>query len=681
VSIVADRRPALPGRRSLLAAVALALPAPAFAQAWPTRPLRIILSLGPGSTMDVIARLVLQPVAASLGQQVIVDPKPGAGGTIAGDLVAKAPPDGYTAGIFSVQSHAVAPAVYPAVPYDAVRDFTHIAVIAELPLVLGVSAASPIRSLEDFIAAARGAPAGLTVGTNGNGSSAHATIERFRRLSGAELTHVPYRGSNAPAVADVIAGRLDAIVPSMPDVAGNDRIRILAVSLPERLAGWPAGRLAGDTDLPRAGRPGHGVERLDQLRHARRLAGPDRRSAPRGGAGRACATRGRGPLGEPRLRAEPRARPRRADRLCRAGERPLGRDRARRQHPRGVGAMSDTNPEPSPDAALFRLASAWQGSRALHAATRMGLPDLLATGPRGVEDLAAVTGTHAPALRRLLRALVTFAVFAELPDGRFALGALGARLVEGPGSARGMVLWWGHEDCRRTWDALEDCVRTGETGARHVFGAEAWMARYEGDPALLADYAAGMAASAALVARAVTGAYDFTGIRHVVDVGGGRGQMIAAILAAHAHLAGTLLDRAEVVAGAPALLEEAGVAARCCLVAGDMFAAIPEGGDALILSRVVHDWGDAEAVALLARCRAATAESGRLLLVERLPEERATPSSAAQGHALSDLNMLVRTGGRERTVAEYGALLEAAGFSIQRVVSTGMPWSIVEAVA
>src|SRR5512139_66219 len=99
MSVVVDRRPALPGRRSLLAAFALALPAPALAQAWPARPIRLILSNGPGSTMDVIARLVLQPVAASLGQQVVVDPKPGAGGTIAGDLVAKAAPDGYTTGV------------------------------------------------------------------------------------------------------------------------------------------------------------------------------------------------------------------------------------------------------------------------------------------------------------------------------------------------------------------------------------------------------------------------------------------------------------------------------------------------------------------------------------------------------------------------------------------------------
>ena len=270
MNTVLDVRLTLLRRRSLLAAAALALPAPSLAQAWPARPVRIILTLGPGSTMDVITRLVAARVSAALGQQFVVEPRPGAGGTIAGDAVAKAAPDGYTLGVFSVQSHAVAPSVYPAVPYDPARDFTHIAMMAELPLVLGVSAASPMRSLDDFVAAAR-APAGLTVGTNGNGSSAHATIERFRRLAGISLTHVPYRGSNAPAVADVIAGRLDAIIPSMPDVAGNDRIRLLAISLPRA-----ARRLARGADLPRAGLPGHGLERLAQSRRARRPAGPDR---------------------------------------------------------------------------------------------------------------------------------------------------------------------------------------------------------------------------------------------------------------------------------------------------------------------------------------------------------------------------------------------------------------------
>ena len=341
--------------------------------------------------------------------------------------------------------------------------------------------------------------------------------------------------------------------------------------------------------------------------------------------------------------------------------------------------MIDTPAKPSPEVALFRLAAAYQGSRTLHAGTRLRLPDLLAGGPRSAEALAIETGTHAPTLRRLLRALATFEVVTETPDGTFALGPLGERLVDGPGSARGLVLWWGHEDSRRTWDALEDCVRTGETGARHVFGAEDWMARYERDPALLADYAAGMAASATLVAQAAAKAYDFRDVLHVVDVGGGHGQMVSSVLTNHPHLSATLFDRPEVVAGATALLTRAGVAARCHLVGGDMFAAVPEGGDVLILSRVVHDWDDAEAIALLRRCRAAMAKHSRLLLIERLLEERPAPSPEAQGHSLSDLNMLVRTGGQERTLADYGMLLRAAGLGIQRVVPTGAPWCIVEA--
>jgi tripartite-type tricarboxylate transporter receptor subunit TctC len=228
-------------RRGLLAGAAAALLAPgrASADAWPARPIRFVVSLAPGSIADLIARLLAQPLSAALGQPLVVDNRPGAGGTLAGDTVAKAPADGHTIGLLTVQSHAVAPAVYAHVPYDPVRDFTHLALVAEIPLVLAVSAAGPVRTLEEFIALARRTPGGLRVGTNGNGSSAHVTIERFRRLAGIELTHVPYRGSNVPAITDLIAGRLEAIVPSLADVARNDRVRLLAASAPERLAGWP----------------------------------------------------------------------------------------------------------------------------------------------------------------------------------------------------------------------------------------------------------------------------------------------------------------------------------------------------------------------------------------------------------------------------------------------------------
>jgi SAM-dependent methyltransferase len=335
-----------------------------------------------------------------------------------------------------------------------------------------------------------------------------------------------------------------------------------------------------------------------------------------------------------------------------------------------------------PTATLLRLATAYQASRALHVAARLGLADLLTGGPRTAEDLASATGTHAPSLRRLLRALAAFGVFREAaPEegGRFALTPLGGHLAaDAPGSARAMVLMWGHEDYRRTWDALEHCVRTGETAALHLFGATDWMGRYERDPELLAAYSAGMTAMAATAAEAVAAAYDFGGARHVVDVGGGQGRLLATILRAHPGLRGTLLDRPEVVESAGALLAEAKVAERCERVGGDMFAAVPEGGDLYVLSRVIHDWGDAESVALLARCRRAMAEGGRLLLVERVPPERAPPSAAVQGHVLSDLNMLVRTGGRERTEAEYRTLLAAAGLRLTRIIPTRAPWSVVE---
>lgn len=178
-------------------------------------------------------------LSGALGQPIVVNPRSGASGTLAGDLVAKSAPCGYTLGLFSVQSHAVAPAVYRAVPYDPVRDFTHLAIVVKLPLVLVVAATSRIRTLAEFAAAARGRPGGLSVATNGNGSSSHVTVEAFRDMVTIGLTHVPYRGSNVPAITDLIGGRLDAVVPSLADVIGNDGIRLLAVSSPERLAGWP----------------------------------------------------------------------------------------------------------------------------------------------------------------------------------------------------------------------------------------------------------------------------------------------------------------------------------------------------------------------------------------------------------------------------------------------------------
>ena len=337
---------------------------------------------------------------------------------------------------------------------------------------------------------------------------------------------------------------------------------------------------------------------------------------------------------------------------------------------------------PHPAAEALRLATAYQASRALHVALGLGLPDLLAGDPRSAEDLARETATHAPSLRRLLRALAAYGVFSEGEDGRFALGPLGIALRSGvPGSVRDLALMWGDEDYWLTWAELQRCVRTGRTAAEHLFGAEDTFRRYAADARFGAVFNVGMTVASASTAAAVVAAYDFPETGLVVDIGGGQGRLIAAILRARPRLRGMLLDLPSVIAGAPRLLAEAGVAQRCEAVGGDMFAGVPEGGDLYILSRVIDSFEDGRAIAVLANCRRAMGTQGRLLVVEPvLPERIAEPTTpAVREDMLMDLNMLVRTGGRERTEAEYRGFLAAAGLRLERVLPTGAAVALLEA--
>jgi hypothetical protein len=343
-------------------------------------------------------------------------------------------------------------------------------------------------------------------------------------------------------------------------------------------------------------------------------------------------------------------------------------------------ARSTRPADPPPAAEVLRLATAYQASRALYVATKLGVPDLLADRPKSAEDLAAATGAHAPSLRRLMRALAAFGVLAEGEDGRFALGAVGGCLRgDAPGSVRDLILMYGDEDFWRSWGDLEHCVRSGETAAKHLFGAADAFARYAADPRLSAVFNAGMTVLSATTAAAVAAACDLSAVGRIVDVGGGQGRLIAALLRANPELRGTLFDLPSVVEGAPRLLAEGDVADRCEVVGGDMFEAVPTGGDLYVLSRVIHDWEDTRATAILVNCRRAMASSARLLLVERVLPERVEPTPAVQPQVLSDLNMMVRTGGRERTAGEFGVLLAPAGLRLERVVPTGSPVSLIEA--
>jgi hypothetical protein len=214
----------------------------------------------------------------------------------------------------------------------------------------------------------------------------------------------------------------------------------------------------------------------------------------------------------------------------------------------------------------------------------------------------------------------------------------------------------------------------------HLFGAANTFDYYARNPEAAATVSAGMTVLARRSAAAVAAAYDFPETGTLVDIGGGRGQFLATLLKAHPGLQGILFDLPHLAEAAARLLEDAGLVSRCRVVVGDFFQAVPTGGDLYLLSRVIHDWDDERATAILANCGRAMPEGARLLLAERVLPPLADGSAVSQDLFLSDLNMLVRTGGRERTAGEYAQLLTASGLRLTRVIPTSSPIGLVEAV-
>jgi tripartite-type tricarboxylate transporter receptor subunit TctC len=219
-------------RRSLLLAT---LATPALAQA---RPLRLIVPFPPGGTVDILGRLVQPEMEQRLGQTVVVENRPGAGGMIGSDIVAKSPADAGVLVISNIASHGVGAAVNRTIPYDPMRDFTHIGLIAAVPTALGVSAAGRFATLTQFLDEARARPGAVRVGSSGNGTTGHAKTEMLARAAGVELTHVPYRGST-PASIDVIGGQTEGVMAAVPDIGRNERLRLLAITSATRATRWP----------------------------------------------------------------------------------------------------------------------------------------------------------------------------------------------------------------------------------------------------------------------------------------------------------------------------------------------------------------------------------------------------------------------------------------------------------
>ncbi len=333
-----------------------------------------------------------------------------------------------------------------------------------------------------------------------------------------------------------------------------------------------------------------------------------------------------------------------------------------------------------PQVVLYQMAAAHYVPRALNVVTKLGIPDLLKDGARSADELAAATETHAPSPRRVMRLVATVGVLEERENGSFALTSLGEYLrADVPGSARAAVLLFSGVRIQDAWKELEYCVRTGEPAYRKR-GATSSFAEMAKDPEEVANFDAAMADFTRFISVAVAAAYDFSRLRTVVDVGGGNGALLVGILGATPHLQGIVFDQPQTAERATGQIAAAGLAERCRGVGGDFFTEVPSGGDGYILKHVIHDWDDERATTILRNCRRAMGANGTLLIVEGIYPPRVDQSMDCRGAAANDVNMLVATGGRQRSEAEFRALYTAAGFRLTRIVPTLARVAVIEGV-
>lgn len=343
--------------------------------------------------------------------------------------------------------------------------------------------------------------------------------------------------------------------------------------------------------------------------------------------------------------------------------------------PSSGGAAEDL----SPRAAMLRLIRGLSVSRALWVAASLGIADLLEHGPKGGAELAMATGTQLSPLLRVLRALCSVGVLTQDLAGEFALTSLGATLQSGaPDSTRAWAIAMLGGEHYQAWGDLMHTVRTGEIAFDHRFGQDVWSyrARHAGHAEIFDN---AMADLSGPFAANLLASYSFAHCRRVVDVGGGDGTLVEALLKHVPSLSAVVFDLPHVAAKANRRMRAAGLEARCEVIAGNVFDQVPPVGDTYILSRVIHDWADTRALAILTKCRQAMSAGSTLLVIERLLPGSVDRSIVTEAVTCSDLTMMVMNGGRERTEAEFRTLFEAARLSHSRTIATGGEYSVVEA--
>jgi hypothetical protein len=324
--------------------------------------------------------------------------------------------------------------------------------------------------------------------------------------------------------------------------------------------------------------------------------------------------------------------------------------------------------ERSAGMSLLDMTQGYLMTQLLHIAAKLGIADVLADGPKSSAELAQAVGAHPRNLFRVLRALPSLGVFAENEAGHFALTPLAEPLRTGvPGSLRGVAILRGEESWWRASGQLLHTVKTGEVAFTHVHDMEfnAYLAAHAeaGD-----TYNGAMTFAGGQATAAVLAAYRFAGRGTIVDVGGGYGRFLAAMLQAYPRMHGILFDLPSVVEGARGFLVTEGVDARCEVMAGDFLHAVPHGGDLYLLQRVLNTLDDAHAAMILTNCRRAMADHGRLVIVSSIIQPGNDPSV----DKLVDVSLMTLLNGLVRTEAEYRALFSVAGFHLTRVIPTSV---------
>ncbi|MEV0899969.1 methyltransferase [Actinoplanes sp. NPDC049802] len=328
--------------------------------------------------------------------------------------------------------------------------------------------------------------------------------------------------------------------------------------------------------------------------------------------------------------------------------------------------------------ALIERIGGYMTSHALAVVADLGFADLIKDEVRDSGELAAELGTHEPSLRRVLRLLAATGITTEPEPGRFGLTPVGALLrSDSPDSLRAFTRVFCSPMWLTAWQGLGSAVATGDLAFDRAKGSDFYTA-LAADPEFSALFHDAMSEESRVAAARVAAAYDFSGVSRVVDLGGGDGTLIAALLTAHPHLRGTVFDSPNGIADAAGVLEKAGVADRAEARPGDFFQDIPQDGDLYIIKSVFQDWNDEDALALLRSCRDRLPASATLLVVGTVLPETAHPDQAVA--YFTDVNMMVMAGGRERTESEFREMLASTGFTVESVrIGAAGPLSMIRA--